>query len=353
MTVSSFLASGGPIPQGSAVTDLTRSSILPDNYTNYAMDILARQKAIADRPYETSPVPRVAAFTPEQLTAFKNTATAADAYQPGLAAATTVANNAAAAPGALSTAQPYLTAAGKSSVSNIDAYMNPYTNDVVNRIGELGRRNLTENLMPQIEGRYIQSGQLGYGGQGGSTSSGMMTDTARAVRDTSADILAQQSAALESGYNSAAGLAGTDLARTANLASTAGNFASTDKNNALSAANTLSGLAGTAQTLGLTGAGALGAVGAQEQQLNQKNVDLAEADRLRQLGYNQEQIDHMIATMKGVSGGIPTAETTQGISPGPTQPVAASTGAQVGSVITALGGVAADYLNKPQPYVSK
>jgi len=352
VTVSSFLTQGAPIPQGSAVTDLTKSSILPDWYTGYATNILAAQNAVASKPYETAPMPRVAAFTPDQLTAFKNTATAADAYKPGLDAATTVANNAAAAPGALATAQQYLTAAGQSSVSNIDAYMNPYTNDVVNRIGELGRRNLTENLMPQIEGRYIQSGQLGYGGQGGSTSSGMMTDTARAVRDTSADILAQQSAALQSGYNSAAGLAGTDLARTANLASTAGNFASTDKNNALSAANTISGLAGTAQTLGLNGAGALNAVGTQEQTQTQKNLDTAYADFLRQQGYPQEQIDKQIATMKGVYGGVPTAETTQGISPGPVQPVAASTGAQVGSVITALGGVAADYLNKPQPPIS-
>jgi hypothetical protein len=76
--------------------------------------------------------------------------------------------------------------------------MNPYNDAVTNRIGELGTRNLTENLLPAIEGRYIQAGQLGYGGRGGlgGTPSGMMTDTARTLRDVNADILAQQTAAL-------------------------------------------------------------------------------------------------------------------------------------------------------------
>jgi hypothetical protein len=111
-------------------------------------------------------------------------------------------------------------------VSNIGQYMNPYMESVVNRIGELGTRNLSENIMPQIEGRYIQAGQLGYGGRGGAgTPSGMMTDTARAVRDTSADILGQQTAALQSGYTQAAGLSAADLARQGQLASTAGNLA--------------------------------------------------------------------------------------------------------------------------------
>jgi hypothetical protein len=53
----------------------------------------------------------------------------------------------------------------------------------------------------------------------------MMTDTARAVRDTSADILGQQTAALQSGYTQAAGLSAADLARQGQLASTAGNLA--------------------------------------------------------------------------------------------------------------------------------
>ena len=317
MAISSFLTEGAAIPQGSAVTDMTKQTILPDFYTNYAQEILSGQKALANRPYTTAPMPRVAGFTPAQLEAFQQTGTAAGAYQPLLGEATAAARGAAAAPGALFSAQPYygqamsslaqgintsgaaaaqpyygeaqslfgqsvaadaskaaqpyygqalsslaqgigtsgaaaaqpyfgeaqslfgqgagmsgvaaaepyMSAAGQSSVANIGQYMNPYTESVVNRIGELGARNLSENIMPQIEGRYIQAGQLGYGGRGGaSTPSGMMTDTARAVRDVGADILGQQTSALQSGYAQAAGLSAADLARQGQLASTAGNL---------------------------------------------------------------------------------------------------------------------------------
>ena len=391
MAVSSFLTEGAAIPQGSAVTDMTKQTILPEFYTNYAQDILSGQKALANRPYTTAPMPRVAGFTPAQLEAFQKTGTAADAYQPLLGQATTAAQQAAAAPGALATAQPYLGAAGQTSVANIGQYMNPYTDAVVNRIGELGTRNLTENIMPQIEGRYIQAGQLGYGGRGGaSTPSGMMTDTARAVRDTSADILGQQTAALQSGYTQAAGLAGTDLARQGQLASTAGNLAQgqqqalanigqqqanigtqlgnltagqqqallsaagqqanigtqsgnlaqTQQQQQLAASGALSGLAGQAQGLGLTGAGALGSVGAQQQQQGQRSLDVAYEDFMRQQGYPQEQIDKMLGTFKGVATGIPSATQEQGISPSSVQQqYPASTAAQIGSVLTGLGGV--------------
>jgi hypothetical protein len=278
MAVSSFLAEGMQIPQGSALTDMTKQQVLPEWYTNYAMDILSGQQAIANRPYATAPMPRVAGFTPLQEKSFGLTETAAGSYQPLLGEATTVAQAAANAPGALNVAQPYLTQAGQTSVSNIGSYMNPYNEAVTNRIGELGARNLSENILPQIEGRYIQAGQLGYGGRDGmGTPSGMMTDTSRAVRDVSADILAQQTAALQSGYNQAAGLAGTDLSRFGTLANTAGGLAQTQQAQQLAASGALSNLGEQAQTLGLTGANAIGNVGALQQQQGQKNLDVAYA----------------------------------------------------------------------------
>ena len=340
MAVSSFLAEGAAIPQGSALTDMTKQSVMPDWYTNYAMDILSGQKAIANRPYEPAPMPRVAGFTPTQRQAFDMTGTAATAYQPLFNQATGVAQNAANAPGALTTAQPFLTEAGQTSVSNIGSYMNPYNEAVTNRIAELGTRNLTENIMPQIEGRYIQAGQLGFGGRGGmGTPSGMMTDTSRAIRDTSADILGKQTEALQSGYSEAAGLAGTDLTRFGNLATTAGNLAQTQQEQQLAASGALSNLGARAQELGLTGAGALAKVGEQEQQLGQKNLDVAYADFLRQQGYPQEQINNMINTFKGVATGVPQAETSYGISPSGVQQQYSSTAKDIASTLTAAAGV--------------
>ena len=339
--VSSFLSEGAAIPQGSALTDMTKQQVLPEWYTNYAMGILSGQQAIASRPYETAPMPRVAGFTPTQQQAFGMTGTAASAYQPLLRQATDVAQAAANAPGALNTAQPFLTQAGQTSVSNIGTYMNPYNEAVVNRIADLGTRNLTENIMPEIEGRYIKAGQLGFGGRGGlgGTPSGMMTDTSRAVRDVSADILAQQAKALQSGYTEAAGLAGTDLSRFGTLANTAGGLAQTQQEQQLAASGALSGLGAKAQELGLAGAGALGNVGALQQQQGQKNLDIAYGDFLRQQGYPQEQINNMINTFKGVASGVPSATTEYGISPSGVQPQYSSTAKDIGSALTAAAGV--------------
>jgi hypothetical protein len=385
------------------------------------MDILAGQKGISSRGYETAPMPRVAGFTPTQQQAFDMTGTAATAYQPMLNAATAATQGAMGMPGSLATsqpyfnqamnlngvtaatpglqqgaqftaqstnalgmnaAQPYLSAAGQSSVANIGQYMNPYNDAVTNRIGELGARNLSENLLPQIEGRYIQAGQLGYGGRDGmGTPSGMMTDTARALRDVNADILAQQTAALQSGYTQAAGLAGTDLGRQSQLAQTAGSlgtqqqgalaqagaqmadigqtygtltgaqqraitdigsnvgtFAGQDITRTLQGAQQLAGLGEDAQRLGLIGAGALGSVGALQQGQGQKNLDVAYGDFLRQQGYDQEQTDQMVKTLGGVAGAVPRAETTYGISPYDTDTSKTSTGSDIASLLTALSG---------------
>ena len=346
MAVSSFLAEGAEIPQGSALTDMTKQSVMPEWYTNYAMDILSGQNAIANRPYETAPMPRVADFTKTQRDAFGMTGTAATAYQPLLGQATQAAQAAANAPGALNTAQPYLTQAGQTSVSNIGSYMNPYNEAVTNRIAELGTRNLTENIMPQIEGRYIQAGQLGFGGRGGmGTPSGMMTDTSRAVRDVSADILAQQAKALQSGYSEAAGLAGTDLSRFGTLANTAGGLAQTQQAQQLAASGALSGLGAQAQTLGLTGANAVGGVGALEQQQGQKNLDVAYGDFLRQQGYPQEQINNMLKTFQGVAAGVPQATQEYGISPSGVQNKSTSEAADILSAITTGLGIV--FPNKP------
>jgi hypothetical protein len=333
--------SEGAIPQGSALTDMTKQTALPDWYTNYAMEILSGQQALANRPYTTAPMPRVAGFTPTQQQAFGMTGTAATAYQPLLGEAAQAAQTAAGGPGALNVAQPYLGAAGQSSVSNINTYMNPYNEAVTNRIAELGTRNLTESIMPEIEGRYIKAGQLGFGSRGGlgGTPSGMMTDTSRAVRDVSADILAQQAKALQSGYTEAAGLAGTDLTRQAALASTVGNLAQTQQAQQLAASGALSNLGARAQELGLTGAGAIGGVGALEQQQGQKNLDVAYEDFLRQQNYPQEQINNMMNAFKGVVTGVPQADRQYGISPSGVKQEYSSTGQDISSALAAAAGL--------------
>lgn len=345
MAVSSFLAEGAQIPAGSAVKSTTSQTILPDWYSNYAMQLLSNQQAQMATPFALYQGPRVAQFSPAQQQGFGMTGEAATAYKPGLEAATAGTAGAMAAPGGLATAQPFLSEAAKSSTSNIGAYMNPYTSQVVDRIGQLGMRNLTENLLPAVEGRYVAAGQLGYGGRtpGTGTPSGMMTDTARALRDTQEAVLAEQSKALQSGYSEAAGLSAADLARQAGLASTAGGLQGSDVSRQLAAASQMGGLAQSAQQLGLTGAQAVTGVGETQQAQAQKNLDLAYSDFLRQQGYNQEQINNALATFKGVAGGVGTATQEAGIVPtGQQAQYQPSTASQIGGTIATLAGALSD-----------
>jgi hypothetical protein len=343
MALTDFL-NNGQLPTGSTFTSKTSETVLPDWYTNYAMQLLSNQQAQAAQPLQTYQGPRVAEFSPTTQQGFGMTGQAATAYQPALNTATQATQGAINAPGGLGVAQPYLGAAGQSSVANINQYMNPYTEQVVNRIGELGQRNLTENLLPAVEGRYIQAGQLGFGGRGnmGGTPSGMMTDTARALRDTSADILGKQTEALQSGYTQATGLASGDLARQAALAGTAGGLGGQDLTRQLSGAGQLAEMGTAAQTLGLTGAGALQQVGATQQGQAQKNLDVAYSDYLRQQGYPQEQINAMLQTFGGVAAGVPKAVKDEGIVPlGYQQELRPSTAETVGGTLAGLGAILA------------
>jgi hypothetical protein len=53
----------------------------------------------------------------------------------------------------------------------------------------------------------------------------------------------------------------------------------------------------------------------------------------------------MLGTFKGVATGIPSATQEQGISPsGVQQQYPASTGAQIGSILTGIGGVLAPFI---------
>jgi hypothetical protein len=77
-----------------------------------------------------------------------------------------------------------------------EAYMNPYQREVVDRIGELGNRNLQERLLPALEAKFIRQGQ-----HGGSRHAQLATQLAR---DVNAETLGQQRQALQEGYKQSA-----------------------------------------------------------------------------------------------------------------------------------------------------
>jgi hypothetical protein len=200
-------------------------------------------------------------------------------------------------------AQPYLGAAGQSAAQTVGQYMNPYTENVVNRIGELGTRALREQVLPGIEGEMIRAGQFG-----GTRQAEL---TGRAIRDATEGISAQQSQALERGFAQSLGAAQQEQTRQGALASQA-------------------------QQLGLTGLGALQQAGGMQQAQTQRNLDLAASDFERQFAYPQEQVKGMIGALQGVAPAVPKAATKVGMEvPGVMSP---SLLASLGSTFATIKG---------------
>lgn len=166
------------------------------------------------------------------------------------------------APMGLGAAQPWLNAAGTSFPGSVDAYMSPYISGVTDRIAQLGARNLSENLLPQISDQFVRAGQYGSAQQ--------RDVVGRALRDTQESVLGQQAQALEQGYGMAGQLYNQDASRYAGLAGTAGGLG-TQQQQILQGAGTalgnlsatdLSRLAAAGVNIGNLGIGQAGVAGA-------------------------------------------------------------------------------------------
>jgi len=207
--------------QGSALpnvsTTQTQQTTAPDYYTNYLTNLASQgQQAGANAQY-VGP-------TALQNQAFQNVAQNVGNYQPYLNQAASLTGQAAQGP-------------------NINQFMNPYTQDVVNQIGILGQRNIQENLSPQATAGAVGTGQ--FGSQRGAQVLG------NTLRDAATNITAQQEQALQQGYQNA-------LAAAQN-----------QQQLGLSAGAQMGNLAGQQQNLGLQDINALSTLGAQQQQIAQ------------------------------------------------------------------------------------
>lgn len=171
------------------------------------------------------------------------------------------------------------------------SYMSPYTSNVVDRLATLGNRNLTENIIPNINSTFVGGGQFG------STRNADFMN--RAIRDTQEGILGQQAQALESGYGTAGNLYGSDAVRALDAQRTN----QTVTQNAATGFGNLAG--GMATTLGGVASQQAG-LGALQQGLNQQNLDLAYQDFMRQQGYPMTNLQSAMSVVN------PTAANTAG-----------------------------------------
>lgn len=250
---------------------------------------------LANKPYEAYSLPTVATTSPLQQQAYNQVQSQQGAWQPGMTAAQTGTQG----------------LAGATSVGNINAYMNPYTQNVTDQIAKLGARNLTENLLPGVSDSFIKAGSFG-GTRMGEFGS-------RALRDTQESILGQQAGALQSGYTQALGASQSDLARQQ------------------SALGQLADMSKSQQQMGITDSAALEGVGKAQQAQQQAQLSAAYEQWQKQQAYPAQQMDWLSTQIRGMAPITPTSTTTGSTSTG--QTYSASPLSQLATGLSAAAGL--------------
>lgn len=324
MSLTNFLFEGSPPP--STTTYGVAAKDTPAWYSDYTQGLIAKANAIAASPYQSYMGPRVVGFSPTQKTAYNMATTAAGAYQPYFQNAQMYSDAAGSTTG-LAAANPYFSQAAKTLPQGIGNYMNPYTDSVVNRIGELSKRQLSENIIPTIQNQFIGGGSFGGSRSGEALSRGM--------RDLQESTMAQQSQALQQGYTQAGQQFGADQTRLAQMGQSAGTLQAADLNRMLELAKTQGTLGQLEQQLGLTGAAAVESIGQQEQALTQRSLDLAYQDFQRQRDDPYNKIAFMNAAVRGLE--LPSRTTTE--STGPANVYQPSVLAQIAQTAAGVAGV--------------
>jgi hypothetical protein len=428
MPFLNFLTQGQPLATSSST--LTTSQV-PQYLSDYLYNLMSGAYSAAQEGFELYKGPRVSGLTPEQFSAFDMSRQASTSYQPQLSAAEQTAQQAArlsptnaarpyfdtaaymgasqyaqpslSAAGSLNAvsaanpymqsagatniqgaAQPYMDAANASTPSQIGSYMNPYIENVTNRMGDIASRQIREKLMPAMDDQFIRAGQFG--------STRQQELAQRGVRDISENLTDQIGTTLAQGYNVAGqqaqqdlsrraglaqtagqqaqaqgalqanlgqtagnltgqqmqnltsigqasgNLAGQDLQRMASMGQAAGQLAGTEMTGLGALSGVQSGLAQREQALGLQGAAALEATGAQQQQQIQRNLDVAYNDFQRETQFPREQISYLSNIVRGLPAG---GGSTSGSTVGSGQSYSASPLAQLASAGTSAAALSA------------
>lgn len=232
----------------------TQETQAPSYYTDYLSNLASAGKdAATGAQYVGS--------QPLQETAFQNVQDAAGAFKPTLTAAENVLMSARDSTSPLSAASSYLTAAGTDPSQTATGYMSPYTTGVVNQIGNVGQRNIMQNLAPSATAGAVGSGQ--FGSKRGAEVLG------QTIQNANRDILGQQTASMDKAYQTALDTAIKQNQIQAQMGSTAGTLASQGQQNLTNLGNTAGQLASTNQALNLADINALATLGEQQRTLKQ------------------------------------------------------------------------------------
>ncbi len=292
MGVLDFLFEGRP-PASTTTYGQSIESI-PTWLSDYTQGMVGRANVIAAEPYQAYEGPRIAGFTPDQLSGFDLGRENIGSYQPAFGESA----------GALGEATRGFPGA-------VDEYMNPYIQNVLDRQAELSGRQLSEQFIPGLQSAFIGSGT--FGGER------MEELGIRGTRDIMEGLQGQQLASLGAAYGQAGELYGADATRE------------------LQAAPQWRALGEAQQRAGITDAATMEAIGAQEQGMTQGSLDLAYRDFLEQREYPKEMVDWMNTVIRG----MPTSRATQTTDVGPASVYGPSPLSQMASGYSAWQGLGA------------
>jgi hypothetical protein len=300
MGVLDFLFEGKP---PASVTTYGQSvQNVPSWLSDYTQGLIARANMVAAEPYQAYQGPRVAGFNQTQTDAQNKVKQNVGSWSPLTNAAQSGYQGVLDGPGGLSQASPYLQSGTESYTDNVDKYMNPYVQNVIDRSTQVANRNLTEKIMPAIKGNFIKSGAYGSAGQ--------QRAVGQSLRDVTEGVQSQANAALSQAYQSGAALHGDEATRNLQAGQTAGSLYGQDMSQRLSASQGMGGLGQMIQQMQGMDASSLAAVGADQQGLTQRNYDTAYGDFQAQRGYPKEQVGWMSGIINGLpnQGGTTTTQ---------------------------------------------
>ncbi len=305
----------------------------PDWYQQLMQGMAARGVDLTNRDFPVYQDPRIAGFNQDQNTAFQQVRDLQGGYQPVLSQAQGLAGQImpmaqAGTQGALGYASGAVNTANQPTqnwTQNWQQYMSPYTQGVVNEIGRQGRQNFADTAGSTVMDPFIGSGQFG------STRNADVLGQQQRLMEQ--NILGQQAAAMQQGYQSGMGAFQSDAARQAQqqalaastglgAAGVANTGAQIGANAAATGAGALGQVGQLGQQLGLTGAGALGSIGGAQQQLQQQANDVGYQNFQNQVGWDWNNLNNLNSIVRGMQ--LPTQQTqitNQPVSPG-TSPLA-------------------------------
>lgn len=276
MSLGSLLGSDQSTSSTSTNTVNTPSWLLPTAQSENTL-----MQGILNQPYQQYQGQQVAGFNQDQTNSFNTVNGLQGAYQPYLNQANNIQN------------QVANTGLNGYSQQQLNGYMNPYTQNVINTSQQ---QNL-QNFSQQQQQLQAQQGQIGaFGG----------SRSAIAQQQLQNNFNLNQNAQNAQQYSSAFG--------------NAQNQAYLGDRTASQAGSSIANLGAQNQQLGLAGAGAQNAQGTQQQQLAQQNLNVPMAQFASQLQYPYQQLQGVQSGIQGLlqaeNGSTTNSQSTTSGSPG-------------------------------------